>query len=251
MFEGKKIAAFIPAAGLGTRLKPFTDNRPKALVQFMGKSMLENVLQTLNSRGITRFFVNIHHFPDLMKLEIERLKSKYDIVISDESEELLDTGGGLKQVLNLAKSEFDTLLVHNVDVYSQIDYQTFIKSHIEKASPLTLAVSSRETSRKLLFKDGILRGWKNFKTDQVLGDHCNEDANYKAFSGIQLVNTKALIPFLPEERAFPLIPWYVSLINKLDIFGWEHSSDFWFDLGTVDRIKNAELFVKEKRKRSK
>jgi NDP-sugar pyrophosphorylase family protein len=247
MFEGKKIAAFIPAAGLGTRLKPLTDKRPKALVQFMGKSMLESVLQKISNQGITRFFVNIHHFPDLMKIELERLRLEFDIVISDETEELLDTGGGLKKVLSLAHSEFDTLLVHNVDVYAQIDYQAFINSYLENCSALTLAVSSRETSRKLLFKNGLLRGWKNFKTDQVLGDYSDDDESYKAFSGIQLVNTNAMLPFLPKERRFPLIPWYISLIDKLEIAGWEHSSDSWFDLGTVDRIKSAELFVRNKK----
>jgi MurNAc alpha-1-phosphate uridylyltransferase len=239
MVKYDDIVAFIPAAGLGTRLKPLTNNKPKALVQFGGKTMLERVLDTLSKVGIQRFCVNIHHFAELMENEIFRLQSKYDIIISDESDALLDTGGGLVRAAGLM-NDAKTILVHNVDIFAQIEYNSLINYHLKSGSNITMAVSVRDTSRKLLFKDKQLRGWKNFKTGEIIGEYDPEDDNYLAFSGIHLVEMTAINNYAPKENKFPMIPWYVNNCGNLKISNWNHLAENWFDLGTPERIQRAE-----------
>ena len=238
------IVAFIPAAGLGTRLKPLTDNKPKALVHFAGKTMLEGVISRMFDLGIRKFIVNIHHFADLMMTEISSLQSKYDIVISDESNQLLDTGGGLVKAAGF-HHETKTILVHNVDVFAQINYTSLIDYHFENRSDITMAVSQRDTSRKLLFVDNQLKGWKNFKTGETIGKSDSDDDKYLAFSGIHLVEAGVVKTNAPKEDVFPLIPWYVANCNKLKIFNWLHDANNWFDLGTPERIQNAEYYLRK------
>jgi MurNAc alpha-1-phosphate uridylyltransferase len=245
MHNYKNIAAFIPAAGLGTRLQPLTNDKPKALVQFMGKTMLEGVLERLYQIGIRKFCVNIHHFPDLMRSKITRLNPKYDIVISDESDKLLDTGGGLVKAVKLLKG-YESVLIHNVDVFANIDYDSFIQSHTVQKNHVSLAVSNRDTSRKLLFIEHILAGWKNFKTGEYIGKESGDDS-YSAFSGIHMVNIDAIMKYRPSEEKFALIPWFVSLCNQIRIGKWEHDPLKWFDLGTTERISNAELQLKKEK----
>lgn len=238
------IAVFIPSAGLGTRLKPLTNDRPKALVEFMGKSMLEGVLERLYGIGIRKFCVNIHHFSELMRDEISRLNSKYDIIISDESDKLLDTGGGLVNAAKMLKA-CSTILVHNVDVFADINLESFIQYHIQNKHQISMAVSDRDTSRKLFFVNKLLRGWKNFKTDVHIGKYSDDNASYKAFSGIQMVDKEVILNHHPEEDKFPLIPWYIRICDKIKIHEWIHESSNWFDLGTTERILLAEKYLKK------
>lgn len=231
----EKIVAFIPSAGLGTRLKPLTNSTPKALVHFMGYSMLEGVLARLTAVGITKFIVNVHHFPEKMMAAIAQLNAKYDIRISDEATCLLDTGGGVLQAIRLLSDNEQTLLVHNVDVYAGFNLQHFIQSHLDYNNDITFAVSNRSTARKLVFNQGRLCGWVNEKTADSIGII---DGYRFAFSGIHLVNKAAFAN--AADKAFPLIPYYLSLMQRFSMRMFEHNSDKWFDLGTVKRISDAE-----------
>ncbi len=234
-----EIVAFIPAAGLGKRLKPLTDNKPKALVTFLGKTMLEQVIIRLDSLGIKNFIVNIHHFPGQMRECIKKLQCKYSIRISDESDLLLDTGGGLCNAAKLMMSNEKSLLVHNVDVYANIDLELMLQFHKEQNADVTLAVSDRNSSRKLLFNNHILCGWKNLKTGEEILNDKQKEPRTLSFSGIHIID-KSIFAHCPNKTIFPVMPWYIDLSVKKRICGWEHSPNNWADLGTLERIREAE-----------
>lgn len=234
-----RIVAFVPSAGLGTRLKPLTNHAPKALVQFMGRSMLEGVLYRLHEGGLRKFIINVHHFPEQMFAAINELSKLYNIRISDETAQLLDTGGGLARAGQLLTEDEQTILVHNVDVYAGFDLQELIRFHAMRKNDVTFAVSERTTSRKLVFNGERLCGWVNEKTQESIG---NSDASRFAFSGIHLVE-KAVIA-ATENNIFPLIPHYLSAMNRYKIEMFKHNANRWFDLGTPERIVHAESVLK-------
>ena len=141
--NSKKLIAFIPSAGFGTRLMPLTRQKPKALVSFMGDPMLGRTIDKLWNLGIKRFIVNVHHYPEQIKAYLDTLDDKLDIRVSDETEKLLDTGGGLYKASKLLHDDEDVLLVHNVDLHTGFDLQKMIETHFEKNNDITLAVSDR------------------------------------------------------------------------------------------------------------
>lgn len=241
-----KIVAFIPSAGLGTRLKPLTNSIPKALVEFMGHSMLEGVLSRLSAVGFNKFIINIHHFPTQIRDAVNQLSGEYDIRISDETPKLLDTGGGVQQAVSMLTDSETTLLVHNVDIFSQVDIVRLIETHIKNANDVTFAVSSRETARKLVFNDGFLTGWVNAKTKKSIGDSVG---SHFAYSGIHIVEKRMFIYCNDSISPFPLIPFFLSktLVCKMGMF--EHSANGWYDLGSVDRIRIAEDALRNKKNR--
>lgn len=241
--KNNEITAFIPSAGFGTRLMPLTRLKPKALVSFMGKPMLGRTIERLASLGITRFIVNVHHFADQMETYIHELQNDYDIRISDESEKLLDTGGGLYRASQLLGDDENTILVHNVDLHTQFNLQELINEHLNAENDITLAVSDRRSTRKLLFQENELCGWKNIKTSQIIKryEDCKNNESL-AFSGIHLVN-KAVLKPKTNDDAFPLIPWYLEMDKQVKIAGWKHNPNDWFDLGTITRIEKAEKAI--------
>jgi NDP-sugar pyrophosphorylase family protein len=239
----KKIVAFIPAAGLGTRLAPLTDNCPKALVPFLGKPMLETVLERLSKVGIHRFIVNVHHFPEQMFAAIAALQNRYAITISDERNQLLDTGGGVAKAMSLLQNDEHVLFVHNVDVVVPFSYEKLILQHLQSGSEATFAVSDRSTSRKLVFRSGALVGWINTKTGDTRGETQNGEPF--AFSGVHIVNRRVFENTCAEP--FPLIPYYLNLRTRKKMELFLHSPNGWYDLGTVQRLKNAEKALDESR----
>jgi NDP-sugar pyrophosphorylase family protein len=183
--------AMIFAAGLGTRLKPVTDQLPKALVQVGGKTMLQHMIEKLVKAGYTEFVINIHHFPDkIRKFLDENENFGLRIHISDESETLLDTGGGLSKAAIWLMGD-ESFLVHNVDILCDLDLNLLRDYHMAKKSLVTLVVRNRPTNRYLLFNDmSRLIGWTDKSTNEIKQavPFQPENAIPLAFSGIQMVN---------------------------------------------------------------
>lgn len=230
--------AMIFAAGLGTRLAPLTDNKPKALVEFQGKPMIENVIEKLVKAGFNRIIVNVHHFADMV---CDFLKSKNfgaEILISDERDFLLDTGGGLLKARPLLENAPHTLL-YNVDVFSTIDVKDLYDCHVKKGALATLAVKQRETFRKFVFTNfDELCGWVNTKTgEEVVARSYAEDYAYKIpFCGISVVSSK-IFPLITETGKFSIKDLYLRLAEHNRIIPYLCSgSVLWADLGTPEKI---------------
>ncbi|NTW32818.1 MAG: nucleotidyltransferase family protein [Bacteroidetes bacterium] len=236
--------ALIFAAGLGTRLKPLTDNKPKALVEVNNITLLEHTVKKLKRAGVNEIIVNVYHFAEQIKTFLKQ-KNYFNIHIevSDESGQLLDTGGGLKK----ASWFFDDskpFFVHNVDVLSNVNLGELYQSHINSRSLATLAVKDRETSRYFLFNETLqLCGWKNIKTGEI--KISRENANtltLLAFSGIQVINTE-IFELINEKGKFSLTDTYIQLAKNNKITGYWHDKDFWLDLGTPAKIKEGEEYL--------
>lgn len=242
--------ALIFAAGLGTRLKELTQNKPKALVEVNGKPMLQMVIEKLKSNSITDIYINIHHFGEQIVQFLEKNNHfGCNIKISDERNFLLNTGGGLKKVLQELKDEED-LLIHNVDILTDFNLNSFIKFHKRNKSIASLLVKKRETSRYLLFNEQMeLKAWKNIKTGEIKPNEQKGQANkFKqlAFSGIHIINQKAL-NYFPESEAFEIIPEYLKIAQKEKIKALEMKCELWMDLGKPETILKAESFLNQKK----
>lgn len=224
--------AFILAAGLGTRLQPLTNSKPKALVEIKGKTLLELSIRKLQAAGINSFVVNVHHFADLVEQHLaENNNFGADIVISDERAQLLDTGGGLKQALQLVGTSTD-ILIHNVDVITDIDIAALHREHSQGNNLATLAVRKRETSRYLEFDTkGYLCNWLNTKTGQkkIARPAIGNTERY-AFSGIHIISSE-ILQLMHETGSFSIIDVYLRLAASERIALFDHSNSFWKDLG--------------------
>ena len=238
--------AMIFAAGLGTRLQPLTNNKPKALVEVAGKPLLEHCIEKLIQSHCTKIVVNIHHFGEQIIDFLGSKKFDVEIIISDERNLLLDTGGGLKNAAK-AFSGKKPVLVHNVDVFSNIDLQQLYNIHQHGNALATLAVASRNTSRYLLFdkKDNLV-GWKNQKTGETLW--ANPTAEHSAvplaFSGIHVVSPE-IFELLPDIDPYPIVPQYVHLATNHTIKAFEHTAEQWIDVGKPDTITLAQEFIEK------
>lgn len=235
-FGNSKVAAMIFAAGLGTRLYPLTKDKPKALVEINGQPLLQTVIERIIAAGITDIVVNVHHFSQLVKDYLASHSFEADIRISDETDFLLDTGGGLKfaeQLLNPA----DHILLHNVDILSDIDLNRLIINHIENEALATLAVKERPTSRYLIFdkKTMQLCGWENVKTGETLESRCTDNPVKLAFSGIHVVS-KAIFPMIPSGKKISMTPLYVEMAKTQNIRGYLHQQDQWMDVGKYEDV---------------
>ena len=242
--------AMVLAAGLGTRLRPMTDSRPKALVEVSGRTLLEITLTRLREFGVNEVIVNVHHFADLV---IEYLKSKNNfglrIEISRE-DVLLDTGGGLKKAAWFFLDDRDRLdepfLLHNVDVISSIDLRRMVNLHTEKMALATLAVQNRETSRYLLFDDQdelCGRRSKPQLKDELVRAATSSQA--LAFSGIHVISPR-LLPRIKEEGIFSIINTYLNLAAQGGkIVAFHADQYFWRDLGKPEHLIQAELDLKK------
>jgi len=232
MVKKNTTKALIFAAGLGTRLRPFTDHHPKALFLVEGKPLLAHSIDHLIKYGITDVIINVHHFSEQI---IDHLLKNHNyginISISDESEELLDTGGGLKK----AAWYFDNnnpFLVRNVDVLSDLDLKLLLDLHTGKNGLATLAVKERETSRYLLFNEEMkLCGWENKKTGEIKTSRENKSVSrHLAFSGIQVLDPK-IFDLITETGKFSLTEMYLRLSKDQDIYGYLDRESFWKDAG--------------------
>lgn len=232
--------AMIFAAGLGTRLHPLTENKPKALVEVRQKPMLGHLLHRLADFGIRHFVVNVHHYAGQIEdyLALPEF-STYQIQISDERDALLDTGGALVKARPLLRAD-EPVLVHNVDVWSQINIRLLIDFHNAKTALASLAVSRRETSRYLLFDHHRkLCGWKNKKTGETrMSRNACQMKQYLAFSGIQVLS-QDFLDMMEDRGSFSIIDEYLRLSADYEILGWEHDKAYWMDLGRPEMIKRA------------
>lgn len=236
--------AFVLAAGLGTRLKPFTDHCPKALITVNGTTLLELNLRNLIQQGATRIVVNVHHFAEQITNFINSHSWEAEILISDESDMLLDTGGGLKKAEALF-SKKEPILVHNVDILSRIDFGAMVSQHSESKSIATLAVSRRDTSRQLLFNNSNqLIGWHNETTDEYKWSSARQKKyNNLAFSGISVIQPQ-LLDLLPEAlQPYSIITAYLQLSNMHHIGAFCHNQADWIDVGKPETLAMAQHFL--------
>lgn len=223
------------AAGLGTRLKPLTDTMPKALVRVGGKPLLWHVLTKLRAAGFERIVINVHHFAQQIVDYIGANQSfGLDIRFSDETGGLLETGGGIKKALPLFNPS-EPILIHNVDILSNLDLGA-----LPLDAPL-LVVSRRQTKRYLQFDDSMrLVGWKNVETGEVKG----READSLAFSGIHVFHP-SLAPLLADwPDRFPIMDFYLKACSDHLIRGYEAPNLRLLDVGKLDTLEAAELFIK-------
>jgi NDP-sugar pyrophosphorylase family protein len=235
--------AMILAAGLGTRLKPFTDKHPKALVLINGKTLLQRNIEYLAKYGINEIIINVHHFADQVT-EFITINNGFgsQISISDETNKVLETGGGLKKASWYFKDKATPFVLMNVDVLTDLDLGSMIKMHINKSPIATLAVTVRDTSRYFLFdRESQLCGWKNLKTaDQKIVRQATEFYP-KAFSGIHVISM-AIFPLIKMEGKFSMVDLYLELAKTQSIIGFDHSNSKFIDVGKPESILKAENF---------
>jgi MurNAc alpha-1-phosphate uridylyltransferase len=230
----------ILAAGLGTRLKPFTDEHPKALAMINGKSLLQRNIEYLQNFGITEVVVNVHHFANKVIAAIKNnngFGSK--IVISDETEEILETGGAIKKASWFFKDS-EPFVLMNVDILTDMELDLMIKQHITQKPLATLAVTTRKTSRYFLFDElDNLCGWKNEYTNEQKMSKEVIGHSQKAFSGIHIISPE-IFSLLKHEGKFSIIDAYLELSKTHAIMAFDHSTSKFVDVGRPESILQAE-----------
>ena len=233
--------AMILAAGLGTRLKPFTDKHPKALVAINGKTFLQRNIEYLASYGIKDVIINIHHFPEQIK---KLLKKNNDfgsnISISDESDAVLETGGGLKKASWFFNDTNEPFVLMNVDVLTNMNLQSMVDEHNHLRPIATLAVTTRYTSRYFLFDEmPHLCGWKNEKTGEQKISREAKKFYSKAFSGIHVISPK-IFSMIRMEGKFSMVDLYLEIAKAHAIGAFDHSNTKFIDVGKPESIAKAE-----------
>lgn len=234
--------AMILSAGLGTRLKPITDELPKALVEVNGKTLIEIAIRNLIENDFRRIIINVHHFADKVKDFINNNTFAADIYVSDESDLLLDTGGGIKH----AKKFFDNspILIHNVDIISNLNLKEFYQYHISDDSLASLVVSNRKSNRYLLFNEAdILCGWQDVNKDEKIIVREYSKLNQLAFNGIHILNPH-LIDSFPDEKVFSVIKAYLKIAGTEDIHAYVSNDIKWIDVGKVDSLQRASQLIR-------
>lgn len=232
--------AMILAAGLGTRLKPFTDEHPKALAVVNGKTILQRNIEYLASFNIKDVIVNVHHFADqVIDLIKENNSFGINITLSDETNEVLETGGGLLKAKDFF-NDGEPFVLLNVDILSDMHLDKMIAHHTSSKALSTLAVTTRKTSRYLLFDDmDMLCGWRNIKTaDQKIS---REATKYfeKGFSGIHVISPE-IFSLMKQTGKFSIIDVYMDLCKTYTITAFEHNESKLIDVGTPESLLKAE-----------
>jgi MurNAc alpha-1-phosphate uridylyltransferase len=232
--------AMILAAGLGTRLKPWTDHHPKALAEVRGKSLLQWNIEYLQQFGIKEVIVNVHHFADQIMKAIKKSNGwGSDITISDETDEVLETGGGLKKASWYLEGE-EVFVLMNVDILTDLNLQAMIQQHQDTNAIATLAVTERVTSRYFLFNDkNELRGWRNVNTGIEKIVRQSLDLHQKAFSGIHVISG-SIFQYLAREGKFSMVDVYLDLAKDHFIQAFDHSESRFIDVGKPESIAKAE-----------
>ena len=235
--------AMIFAAGLGTRLRPLTDTLPKALVPVAGKPLLAHQLERLSAAGIEQVVINVHHFAEQIKAFVAGHDFGLRIILSDESDCLLDTGGGLAKARCWLDGD-DPVLVHNVDILCNVDLREWMSRH---PVGTTLLVSERPTQRYLLFDEANrLSGWTNLATGEMRGPCSPSEAarlRRYAFSGIQLVSP-AVFPLMDAwPLRFSIIDFYLAVCRDMPILASPEPSLRLLDVGKPAALAKAEEFL--------
>lgn len=207
--------AMIFAAGLGTRLRPLTDNMPKALVPYQGVPMLERVIETLKGAGFDDIVVNVHHFADMIESFIaDNNQFGISVRTSDERDLLRETGGGIRHAAPLFAESQEPVLVHNVDIITNLDYTTLLDSH-SPSDLVTVVVSERKTKRYLLFdEENKLVGWTNVETGEVRSPYPGlnpKGCRMYAFSGVHIVSPQIFGIMASWPEKFSIIDFYLAV----------------------------------------
>ncbi len=242
--------AMVLAAGLGTRLRPLTNDRPKALVEVNGRSLLEITLTRLRDFGIRDVIINVHHYADMV-MDHVKAAGNFGMQIEFSREDiLLDTGGGLKKAAWFLEDDSsahkdEPFILHNVDIISTIDLQRMLRQHKESAALVTLAVQERKTSRYLLFNDQLqLCGRRFVKEEKTEIARPAQQMTELAFSGIHLISPR-IFPLLTEDGIFSIIPAYLRLAAEGEkIQAFRADEYYWRDLGKPKNIRQAEEDMK-------
>ncbi len=239
--------AFIFAAGLGTRLKPFTEHHPKALVPVCGVPMLQRVILKLKNAGIKDFVINVHHFAQqIIDFLAQNDNFGVNILISHEVEHPMETGGALLYAANLFKGE-EPILIHNADILTDFDVNEMLAKHEKYGADATLLVAHRESSRQIYFDRNthVLHGWRNLKTGESIPENFTDYDDYDscAFGGVHIINPSVLqeIRHYATTDVFPIFPFYLSAISRLKIVSFMPEKPYnWFDIGKPETLQKAE-----------
>jgi MurNAc alpha-1-phosphate uridylyltransferase len=238
------VRAMIFAAGLGTRLRPFTDHHPKALAMVNGKPLLQRNIEYLRQTGIRDIMVNVHHFADQIVHFIRQYDSfGCDIRISHELEAPLETGGGLMQAAWYFQEQSLPFVVINADILTNIDLPALYAAHQSRKPLATLAVTGRPSSRCLLFDEDMqLTGWRNHKTgeEKIARQHAKHPVAL-AFSAVHVIDPK-MLSMVRHTGRFSIIDAYLDLAKDQDILGYRHDGDLIIDVGKPESIAEAERF---------
>jgi NDP-sugar pyrophosphorylase family protein len=239
------VKAMIFAAGLGTRLRPVTEKIPKALVEVGGIPMIERVIANLKAAGVSDVIINLHHHPE----KIIAFLSSHDyfninIRFSDETGQLLETGGGLKK----AAWFFDDgkpFIVHNTDVITNLDLSKMLEFHNQKKPLATLFIKKRKTSRYLLFDNSMqLCGWKNTKTKEQIISRETKGLESWAFNGIHIIDP-SIFEHLKCDGKFSIIPEYLKLAKNFAVLGYPDNDSTFIDVGKPESLREAEKLFGE------
>jgi NDP-sugar pyrophosphorylase family protein len=241
--------AMVLAAGLGTRLRPLTSDRPKALVKVANRTLLEITLARLKTFGVRDVIVNVHHFADMI-VEYLQAYDNFGMHIEISREEiLLDTGGGLKKAGWFLSGDSEPFILHNVDVISTIDLQEMLRSHKDRQALATLAVKDRPTSRYLLFDEQQQLCGRRLVREQKLEmvRPGQQSSSELAFAGIHIISPR-LIPLLHGDGAFSIINSYLELAGQGEkILAFRADNYDWRDLGTVESVNKATAEIEAQR----
>ncbi len=244
--------AIIFAAGLGTRLRPFTLEHPKALVEVNGKPMLQRVIERLRAAEVTQLVINVHHFgQQIVDFLNENGNFGCDIAISDESHLLLDTGGGIANAASALEGD-EPFIAYNADILSDFDITGMIDAHKKSGADVTLLTSARPSSRQLYIDNaGRLTGWQNLKTGECRPSdfHPGPDSHPASFNGIHIINQKALRLLTNHSKTTPVFsitPFYISNATTLDIRAYHPTTPYqWYDIGRPETLATARTHFKE------
>lgn len=235
--------AIILAAGFGTRLKPWTDHNPKALVPVEGKPMLERIIRKLESAGVRDICINVHHFGEKIIDFIKENTFQSNIIISDEREEILDTGGGVLKALKMFRDN-SPVLVHNVDILSDLNINDLFSHHERGKNDVTLVVSPRESSRELIFdSENNLKGWHDKNKNIFIPSdiNMNEESYAYAFSGIYMINQSIAedIENVMNSEKFPIMDYFLNRERKTNIKGLVKNDLILLDIGKPASLAQA------------
>ncbi len=236
--------AMIFAAGLGTRLGEITEHIPKALVDINGKTALRIAAERLTEQGFDDIVVNIHHHPQAMLDEINTLNNEgFKLTVSDESESLLDTGGGLYNARSFFSDE--PFLVYNVDIFSDIDLIKLYNHHIESSAIATLAVRHRNGNRMLLIdRNGRMRGWCNNTTkEEIIALESRKGLQEIAFTGIHVLSPG--IFSLMQEGVYSMTSLYLMIAGSQFIDTFLYDDGYWFDCGTPSNLEKIRKHLSQ------
>ena len=233
--------AILLAAGLGKRLLPITKKIPKALIEVQGKPLLQYQLEKLKKAGFSKVLINIHHLGEQVVDFLQKHNNfGLEIHISDESDQLLDTGGALRKAADFIRGN-EPVLVHNVDVLGNIPLESMMNAHKLNGALATLAIRKRESMRYLYFtENNRLCGWENVKTGEKKGDCKSKRTSRAAFSGIHIISPQ-IIELFPQKEKFSIIDFYMSQAKSQSIIGYFHDEFIWLDVGKHESLAKAEL----------